>query len=198
MGTRDRMVTSAAMLIREHGASATTIDRVLAHSGAPRGSVYHHFPGGRAELVAEAVTYAAAHGAGPLGTVGTAAPTGAGAIDPLTVLDALINTWRRRLRDSDFQAGCVIVAVAVEGPDTQPQAHAQAAKAFTLWRTRLATLLAAAGLDGIRARRLATLIVAAIEGAIVLCRTDRSLDPLDDTATELRALLISALPQEGP
>lgn len=57
--SRERMVLSAAALLREHGASATSIDRVLAHSGAPRGSVYHHFPGGRAQLIDEAVTLAA-------------------------------------------------------------------------------------------------------------------------------------------
>src|SRR5688500_4922389 len=56
--SRERMVLSAATLLREYGASATSVDRVLAHSGAPRGSVYHHFPGGRAQLIDEAVTLA--------------------------------------------------------------------------------------------------------------------------------------------
>src|ERR671935_265755 len=54
-GTRERMVVSAALLIRERGARATSIDDVLAHSGAPRGSVYHHFPGGRQQLLRVAI-----------------------------------------------------------------------------------------------------------------------------------------------
>jgi len=57
------MILSAAALLREYGASATSIDRVLAHSGAPRGSVYHHFPGGRTQLIDEAVALAGAAGA---------------------------------------------------------------------------------------------------------------------------------------
>ena len=56
--TRERMVISTALLVREQGARATSIDDVLAHSGAPRGSVYHHFPGGRRQLLSEAIDYA--------------------------------------------------------------------------------------------------------------------------------------------
>ena len=52
------MVISTALLVREQGARATSIDDVLAHSGAPRGSVYHHFPGGRTQLLREATDYA--------------------------------------------------------------------------------------------------------------------------------------------
>ncbi|WP_244949947.1 TetR/AcrR family transcriptional regulator [Streptomyces griseofuscus] len=52
------MVLSAAALLREYGAGGTSVDKVLAHSGAPRGSVYHHFPGGRAQLIDEAVAHA--------------------------------------------------------------------------------------------------------------------------------------------
>ena len=56
---RERMVVSAALLIRERGAHPTAIADVLAHSGAPRGSAYHYFPGGRTQLLCEAVDYAA-------------------------------------------------------------------------------------------------------------------------------------------
>ena len=55
---RERMVVSAALLIRERGAQATAISDVLEHSGAPRGSAYHYFPGGRTQLLCEAVDYA--------------------------------------------------------------------------------------------------------------------------------------------
>ena len=58
-GPRERMVVSAALLIRERGAHSTAIADVLAHSGAPRGSAYHYFPGGRTQLLCEAVDYAA-------------------------------------------------------------------------------------------------------------------------------------------
>ena len=52
------MLISAAELLRERGAAGVTIDEVLARSGAPRGSVYHHFPEGRNQILAEALAYA--------------------------------------------------------------------------------------------------------------------------------------------
>lgn len=187
--TRDRMVVSAAELIRTHGATATTIDRVLADSAAPRGSVYHHFPGGRAQLITEAVALAAVHGAGPLGATRLPEP----APNPLDVLDAVIETWRRRLVGSEFRAGCTVLAVAVEGRDALPEAYATAAAALTAWRARLAGLLEAHGVDHRHAHDLATLTVASIEGAIVLSRTDASLAPLEIAAGFLRGLLAAAL-----
>lgn len=190
------MVASAAELIRRHGASATTIDRVLADSEAPRGSVYHHFPGGRAQLVAEAVAYASVHGAAPLpGTVPT--PPGDGPNpalpDPLAVLDGIVETWRRRLTASDFRAGCTVLAVAVEGDGQLPEAYAAAGEALTTWRTRLTDLLVGHGAPASEATNLATLAVASIEGAIILCRTDASLVPLETTATYLHDLFAAAL-----
>ena len=53
--TRARMLDSTALLLRERGVGGVTVDAVLAHSGAPRGSVYHHFPGGRNQLLLEAL-----------------------------------------------------------------------------------------------------------------------------------------------
>ncbi|MCB0945032.1 MAG: helix-turn-helix transcriptional regulator, partial [Mycobacterium sp.] len=60
--TRTKMLESAAQLLRERGAAAVTVDEVLVRSGAPRGSVYHHFPGGRAQLLREALEYAGLEG----------------------------------------------------------------------------------------------------------------------------------------
>ena len=57
-GPRERMIVSTALLMRERGARATSLDDVLEHSGAPRGSIYHHFPGGKVQLGVEAVRYA--------------------------------------------------------------------------------------------------------------------------------------------
>src|SRR5438445_120805 len=88
---RERMVVSAALLIRERGAHATAISDVLEHSGAPRGSAYHYFPGGRTQLVCEAVDYAGDHVAGII----------AEAQGGLEVLDTLIDTYRRQLLASD-------------------------------------------------------------------------------------------------
>lgn len=101
---REKMVVSAALLIRERGAHATAISDVLEHSGAPRGSAYHYFPGGRTQLLCEAVDFAGEYVAAVI----------AGAESGSRLLDTLIDTYREQLRDSDFRAGCPVVAVAVE------------------------------------------------------------------------------------
>ncbi len=184
--TRQRMVASAADLIRTHGSTATSIDRVLARSGAPRGSVYHHFPGGRAQLVEEAVTYAGGHVSA---LIDAAAANG----DPATVVDRFLGMWREQLVASDFQAGCPVVAVAVEANEGAPQLSAAAGAAFARWQEQLSTVLADAGLDAGRAAQLATLVIAAVEGALVLCRAQRRTDPMDAVGAELRAVLATAL-----
>ena len=184
--TRQRMVSSAAGLIRRHGASATSIDRVLEVSGAPRGSVYHHFPGGRAQLVEEAVGYADRY---VCSLLDAAAASG----DPVAVVDQFLTMWREQLVASDFQAGCPVVAVAVEANEEAPRLTDAAGAAFGHWQARIRSLLADAGLDPARADRLATLVVAAVEGALVLSRAQRRTDPLDAVALELRDLLTAAL-----
>src|SRR4051812_20903833 len=105
-GSRERMIVSTAVLMRERGARATSIDAVLEHSGAPRGSVYHHFPGGREQLLREATDYAGEYIAQRLERTS--------ADDPLAALDNLLEEYRATLLATDFRAGCPVVAVAVE------------------------------------------------------------------------------------
>jgi AcrR family transcriptional regulator len=180
------MVLSAAALLREHGASATSIDRVLAHSGAPRGSVYHHFPGGRVQLIDEAV--------GLAGDFITALfETAARADDPVRGLDVFFDVWRDQLTRSGFRAGCPIVAVAVEANDDAPQLARAAAAAFTRWQAVLAAMLVRHGLPEARGARLAAFIIAAIEGAVIMCRAEQDIGPLEATAEEIHDLLVHAL-----
>ncbi|MFE0514960.1 TetR/AcrR family transcriptional regulator [Streptomyces sp. NPDC058964] len=183
--SRARMVLGAAALLREYGASATSVDRVLAHSGAPRGSVYHHFPGGRAQLIDEAVALA---GEFIAGLIDAAVRAG----DPLAAIDAFFALWRHRLVDSGFRAGCPIVAVAVETNDEAPQLARSAAAVFARRREALAVLFVRHGLPEERGRLLAVFVIAAVEGAVIMCRADRSTAPLD-AAAEIHDLLVHAL-----
>ena len=180
------MVLSTAALLREHGASATSIDRVLAHSGAPRGSVYHHFPGGRAQLLDEAVALAGDF-------IADLIETAARADDPVEALDAFFALWRDQLTRSDFRAGCPIVAVAVETNDDAPQLARSAAAVFARWKAALATMLVRHGLSEARGARLAAFIIAAIEGAVIMCRAEQDIGPLEATAEEVHDLLAHAL-----
>ena len=194
---RERMVVSAALLIRERGAHATAISDVLEHSGAPRGSAYHYFPGGRTQLLCEAVDYAGEH----VGAIITEAAGG------LELLDTLIDKYRRQLLDSDYRAGCPIVAVSVEaGFETSREQDRErmvpvierAAAVFDRWTELIAQRFLADGIPRDQASELAVLATSAIEGAILLARVRRDLTPLDLVHNQLRNSLQAAVRRKEP
>ena len=187
--SRNRMIQSAALLFRENGYSGTGFRDVIAHSGAPRGSIYHHFPGGKEQLAADTVEWA---GAVIERQIARAAQHG----DPIAALRIFVNAWREVLEDSDFRAGCPIVAVAAEA-DAGSTATAAAAGAFARWQELIARTMVDAGVSRTDARRLATLVVAAIEGAILLCRARRDIRPLRDVHRALETTLRTAISRHG-
>jgi AcrR family transcriptional regulator len=181
---RERMVVSAALLIRERGAHATAISDVLEHSGAPRGSAYHHFPGGRTQLLCEAVDYAGEHVAAVI----------AEAQSSRELLETLIDKYRQQLLSSDFRAGCPVVAVSVEaGEDRERMAPVteRAAAVFGRWCDLIAQRFIADGIPPDRAGELALLATSALEGAILLARVRRDLTPLDVLHRQLSSLLLA-------
>ena len=183
---RERMVISAAMLIRERGAHATAISDVLEHSGAPRGSAYHYFPGGRTQLLCEAVDYAGEH----VAAIVTEAD------GSLELLDTLIDKYRQQLLSSDFRAGCPVVAVAVEAGEEQDRDRMapvteRAAAVFARWTDLIAQRFVADGIPQDRAGELAVLATSAIEGAILLARVRRDLTPLDVVHRQLRNVCLA-------
>ncbi len=189
-GPRERMVRSAALLIRERGAKATAISDVLKHSGAPRGSAYHYFPDGRTQLLCEAVDYAGEY-------IAKRIIKGESAID---VLDTLVDAYRDQLTSSDFRAGCPIVAVAVEAGDPDDVARTtplieRSAAAFAYWTDLITARLVADGVEPSRAGELAMLMTTSIEGAIIVARASRDVKPLDLVHRQLRALLQAATPE---
>jgi AcrR family transcriptional regulator len=187
--SRNRMIQSAALLFREHGYSGTGFRDVIDHSGAPRGSIYHHFPGGKEQLAAETVAWAAA-------VIERRIERAARSGDPIVALGIFVDAWREVLEDSNFRAGCPIVAVAAEA-DTGSAATVAAAAAFARWQDLIARTLLHAGVGRTDARRLATLVVAGIEGAILLCRARRDIRPLRDVHRALEATLRTAISWHG-
>lgn len=177
--TRQRMLDSALALLRERGANGVTLDAVLAHSGAPRGSIYHHFPGGRDRLIVEAAALGGDMVADIVENAG----------DPRSALTGLVTFWKQLLRESDFRAGCPIVALAVDGPDRIPDASELTQQTFARVTTGLAGLLRESGAANDEATSSANVAVAALEGAVILCRVQRSTRPLDDVAAHLAAQL---------
>lgn len=187
--TRRRMLLSAVDLMRERGAAGVTIDAVLERSGAPRGSVYHHFPGGRAELVADALDLA-----GDSITALIEGSSGDGAIEALHRFSAF---WEGVLRDSDFAAGCPVVSVAVGGSPEEDHLRPAVTATMGRWREVLTAAMVADGIESRAAASLSMMAIASIEGAIILCRVHRSVEPLEDVIEHLAGLVTAAAGPRG-
>ncbi|MBD8505770.1 TetR/AcrR family transcriptional regulator [Hoyosella sp. G463] len=179
------MLTSAVELLQERGAAGVTIDAILSRSNAPRGSVYYHFPGGRNQIMTESP--------GIAGDTITAIINDSAQKGPLATLHTFGRFWTRILRDSDYAAGCPVVAAAVGGSPEDQHLAPLVASIFTNWHEALAQALENEGVDPARAARLARTAVAAVEGAVILARSARSTEPVDDVITELEAVLASVM-----
>jgi AcrR family transcriptional regulator len=183
---RERMIRSAAQLFRERGVDGTSFADVLEHSGAPRGSIYHHFPGGKAQLAEEATRYA-----GDFIAAGLASALADD--DPVAAIRGFTSYWIELVRAADYGAGCPVVAAAVEG-ERLPGARDAAGAAFARWEELLTDAFSRRGLPRDRARATATLVIAATEGAIVLARAQRSTEPLERVAGEVERLVADLVP----
>jgi len=194
--TRDKMIAGAADLMSRRGVNATSMRDVVRHTATPRGSIGHHFPDGKRQLIAEAVIFAGTQVSTPL----EKAMRDRGVIDGLR---AFVASWRRRLEATGFEAGCPVLAVAVdryvgEVSDKDDDAAQQqlldlADGVFAEWRQIMHAALLREGLAAERAERLATLVVASIEGTVAMCRASRRSDALDQVQEELEIVLTAAL-----
>jgi len=179
--TRTSMLISAAEVMRERGAAGVTIDEVLSRSGAPRGSVYYHFPEGRTQLLAEALRYA--------GEAITADIDDAAARGAKVLLRQFVEFWERVLSDSDYNAGCPVVAAAVGSGDDELRLAAECGRIFARWRAALTRAFVADGFLESDADSLAVMSIATLEGGVLLCRSLRSGDPLRKVHEELEFLI---------
>ncbi|MFF4272370.1 TetR/AcrR family transcriptional regulator [Streptomyces sp. NPDC001536] len=189
--SRERIVAGAADLISRRGLNAASIRELAKHAKAPLGSTYHYFPEGKQQVATEAVRYAG-------GAVSRLLRKELEA-GPVAGLRAFLGLWCGIVVDSDFRAGCPVLAVAVEEPpvDETPPALLAAAEAFEDWERLLADALRARGVAPDQALGLAALVVAAVEGATAMCRAKRSVEPLDRVAEQLEAAMVRALGPTG-
>ncbi|WP_040783991.1 TetR/AcrR family transcriptional regulator [Nocardia pneumoniae] len=178
---RERMVAGAADMIRRRGLNATSVRELAKHAQAPLGSTYHYFPGGKSELAAEAVRFAETFAVSKLAD-GLAA-------GPVAALRSFADMWRKVLIDSDFQAGCPVLAVAIEDPVDDDRPQRAAAAAFENWTALLARSLRDHGATDVDAEQTGTLIVAALEGTVAMCRVERSTRAIDQTVDKLEFLI---------
>jgi TetR/AcrR family transcriptional regulator, lmrAB and yxaGH operons repressor len=172
---RERMIEGAMRLLARHGLQATSFNEVLELTGAPRGSIYHHFPGGKDELISAAVERAGAHALKALDDRDNASA------EEITAV--FLGLWRELLSRSQFTSGCAVLAVTV-ATDSPDLLH-EAGTVFRAWRGRLAELLEEGGLTTKDATQFAATLVAASEGAVALSRAEQTMEPFDLVAEHL-------------
>jgi AcrR family transcriptional regulator len=175
------MVRSAASLIRTRGVSATSFSDVVADSGAPRGSIYYHFPNGKDELAEDAIRWTSERVLAHQRTCRATTPAG--------VLDCFIDMWRQVVVASGGAAGCVVAGVTIDTVAADKAMIEVVRATFRSWVGLLAEQLAAAGLPARRASRVALSTVAGMEGALILCRAEGNSGPLETVAAELKRLV---------
>lgn len=186
---RERMVFSAAQLIRAQGVSGTGLREVVAHAEAPRGSLQHYFPGGKEQLVDEALAWTARYVAKRVHRYAAALTEKT----PGNLFAAMVAQWRDEFAEAGFGAGCPLVAATADTAAASERLRTAVSRAFTGWQEPVAGELRAMGVPAARSESLALLMISALEGAIVLARAHLDVAPLDAVVTELTPLLDGAV-----
>ncbi|MGO9488056.1 MAG: TetR/AcrR family transcriptional regulator [Solirubrobacteraceae bacterium] len=184
-GTASRAAFVATMgeLLRRQGYSATGISELVSLSGAPKGSLYFHFPGGKQELALAAMEQTGEELRGAIAAV-MSGDRGTGAAIAM-LLDALA----AGLEASGYRDGCPIATITLEAAAGSEPVRATADRVFSAWLSELETAMIAEGLDRSVARRRALLVLAAIEGGLILARARRETGPLVAVREELLELM---------
>jgi len=182
---KQRMIEQMAVLLATKGLQGASFNEVLTAARAPRGSLYHHFPGGKDELVAAALDFGAQRAFAHLETL-KARP----AID---VARGFIGAWRALLVQASLGAGCALVAVTVAAE--APPLRVKAGEIFREFRARLAEALRDGGVAPERAQALAAGLLSACEGAVAVARAEGSIAAFDLMAGEQLIAVAAAIPR---
>jgi len=178
------LIMAAARLFRRKGYHGTSTAEILALSGAPRGSLYYYFPGGKEEIGAAAVAGAA------MLVSKTLKALAAKAANPSNFVDLYAGELTAWLEKSGFQDGCPIATTLLETGANSEKIAKEGAKAFDAWQAIIEEMLQSHGVEVGRAAAMATMIISTIEGTLILARTSHTVDPITTAAGELKRLLL--------
>ena len=181
--SRDRLLDAAVDLLQRQGYHGTGLNELLELSGAPRGSLYHYFPGGKEQIGAEAIARAGGQVAGAVEHLLRAGPSVADAVQALAGLLAA------GLEASAFERGCPVATTALEVTPRSEPIRAAVQASFESWLAPVREHLEAAGFAPEQAAQRADLTIAALEGALVLARARQNADVLREAGRQLRPLL---------
>lgn len=185
--TKDRIVEAAAGSLALRGYRGTGLKQIADDSGAPIGSLYHFFPGGKDDIAAAGLTWSAAGYAERVATV---------LLERDHPVEAVRHAFRRaaaNLEASDYADACPIATVALEVASTNEALREVTGEIFEEWLAGLEVWFAAAGLPGTAARRLSTLFLAALEGGFLLCRAARNSSAMEQLGEQVAAAVEEAL-----
>jgi TetR/AcrR family transcriptional regulator, lmrAB and yxaGH operons repressor len=183
--TRTRMIETAARLIQARGYHGVSLNDILSESGAPRGSLYFHFPGGKESLVLEAMRVGIEEADRVLKECLDAAD------NPADGVRAFFEAAAREMSDSDYAFGCPVAPIVLDTPGLDSKLAEACQAAFDHWERLYRDALIASGVEPGRAGRLARTILAGLEGALIMARSDRNAGCIREVGEEM-ALMIAA------
>lgn len=181
--SREQILLTTCDLLENQGFHATGLNEIVKESGAPKGSIYYHFPEGKDEIVAETVRFAGQRTAERIRShLDTIA-------DPAEAIQSFLETIAYHIEASGFRAGGPITIVASESATTNERINQACQEAYTGLREAFADRLRAGGIEAATAEALAWTVNATIEGAIILSRTFHTGNPLREAAVHLAELI---------
>lgn len=185
--SREQILEATRRLMEAQGYHATGLSQIIEESGAPRGSLYYYFPGGKEALAAEVVR-----------RTGEEVETRIRSVldryeDPADGVRQFILRVAEHMAASGYRAGGPITTVALESATTSETINAACQEVYETWRTAFAETLVTHGVDAQRASGLSALIIAALEGGIVMSRTAHQPEPLVQVAEEIARSLHTAV-----
>ncbi len=179
--TRQKLVKTTSKLIRTQGYTATGISQIIAESGVPKGSLYHHFPAGKSELAAAAVRHSNDYIRNRLRELVSVTD------HPAQTIEAFCNYYIDALQKTDFHHGCPIATITLEVAASEDSIQTECAAGFELIIALFHRQLMEHGMAADSAESQSILITAAIEGALIVCRAMRSTKSLEVVRDRLSA-----------
>jgi len=177
---RQEMVNGAISLLAEKGVQGTSFAVVTEATKTPRGSIYHHFPGGKNELIEEALI--------SIGTLVTSLIDAVEVDSPSKVVDVFVESWRTLLLANNFAGNCA-VANASLGAGDEDSLKASANEVFKNWQHALARAFERSGAKRKDAVDFAAVCLASVEGALILGRASGSDEVFKALSRQLKKIV---------
>ena len=181
MNAKARLIDSMARSLQSAGYHNSGLNQIVADSGAPKGSMYHYFPGGKVALAVAAIDHSAEGVALEIGAIlGRGLP-----LRP--TLEAVVDFFAAQMESSGFTKGCPVATTTLEEAATTPEIRTACARAYGGWQAAMAAYLASEGVSSPEAAAETLLML--LEGALLLARAQSSTEPLERLKPTLSRLL---------